>query len=109
MITKKEFCEIFDLLIKQREIDNEFEESMNKCFTDSCGIFLLNSNLWDAALQALAIAANDKYDYISWWVFEDDMKGRLTITEQDGTEYAIHNPEELYDLIYSSLEVNEKQ
>lgn len=102
MITKKEFCEIFDLLIKQREIDNEFEESMHKCFSDSCGIFSLNDKLWTAAVKALSHAVNDEYDYISWWIWEDDMQGRLTITEEDGTEYAIHNPEELYDLIVAS-------
>ena len=41
---------------------------------------------------------NDTDKFIEWWVYEDQMKGELTVIDND-VEYTFHNADELYDYL----------
>ena len=98
MLTKEQFCEVIDLIKKQREADDKFYDGMQMAFPDSYPPMLPNDNLWSALMKSLSYAMNDTAEFIEWWIYEDDMKGELTVTDND-VEYAFHNAEELYDYL----------
>ena len=98
MLTKEQFCEVIDLIKKQRVTDDKFYDGMEMAFPDSYPPILPNDNLWNALIKSLSYAMNDNDNFIEWWVFEDNMEGRLTVTDDTG-EYAFHNAEELYNYL----------
>lgn len=102
MITKEKFCEIIEMFKKQNGNDNNFYEGMKKAFPDSYAPILPTGEIWSAAIKALEAAVGDEYGTIEWWVNEDNMEGRLSITENDGTEYTFKDGGELYDYLVSS-------
>lgn len=98
MLTKEQFCEIIDIIKEQQKADDKFYEGMKMAFPDSYAPLLPNGDLWKATIKSLSYTMNDNDDFIEWWVFEDNMEGRLTVTDDTG-EYAFHNAGELYDYL----------
>ena len=105
MLTKEQFCEIIDIIKKQREADDKFYDGMKMAFPDSYPPMLPNDNLWSALMKSLSYAMNDTAEFIEWWIYEDDMKGELTVTDND-VEYAFHNAGELYDYLVKNNKQN---
>ena len=98
MMTKEQFCEIINLIKKQEEAEDNFDAGMKMAFPESYSPIMPNGNLWSAVVKSLSYAMDDNDDFIEWWLCEDNMKGKLTVTD-NGTEYAFHNAEELYDYL----------
>lgn len=105
MLTKEQFCEIIDIIKEQQKADDKFYEGMKMAFPDSYAPLLPNGDLWKATIKSLSYAMNDNDDFIEWWVFEDNMEGRLTVTDDTG-EYAFHNADELYDYLVKNNKQN---
>jgi len=105
MLTKQQFCEVIDLIKKQREADDKFYDGMQMAFPDSYPPMLPNDNLWNALMKSLSYAMNDTAEFIEWWIYEDDMKGELTVTDND-VKYAFHNADELYDYLFKNNKQN---
>ena len=59
MLTKEQFCEVIDLIKKQREADDKFYDGMQMAFPDSYPPMLPNDNLWSALMKSLSYAMND--------------------------------------------------
>lgn len=108
MLTKEQFCEVIDLIKKQREADDKFYDGMQMAFPDSYPPMLPNDNLWSALMKSLSYAMNDTTEFIEWWVFEDNMEGRLAVTDDTG-EYAFHNAEEFYEYFSKNYNQEEKK
>lgn len=108
MLTKEQFCEIIDIIKEQQKADDKFYEGMKMAFPDSYAPLLPNGNLWKATIKSLSYAMNDNDDFIEWWVFEDNMEGRLTVTDDTG-EYAFHNAEEFYGYFIKNYNQEEKK
>lgn len=98
-ITKKDFCSVMDVLLRQKEKDDCFNNNLQKAFPEMSGCFTNNSLLWDCIIKLLEKLTNDIYHNITWWVYEDEMKGELCIKEKNGEEFTIKTPSELYDFI----------
>lgn len=105
MLTKEQFCDVIDLIKKQREADDKFYDGMQMAFPDSYPPMLSNYNLWSALMKSLSYAMNDTDKFIEWWVYEDQMKGKLTVMDND-VEYAFHNADELYDYLVKNNKQN---
>lgn len=105
MLTKKQFCEVFSLLKKQMEADENFKKGMELACPDNNSPSMPNGNIWDAVIKALQYGMEDEFDTLEWWIYSDGMKGRLTIIDEYGKEYKAKTPEELYDII---LIINDK-
>ena len=85
--------ELFSNVLKK--IDNDF---------GGCLIHNKTITLLEDLLKKLV---NDKYDYISYYLWELDFGKEYkdgVITEADGSIIKLSNPEELYDLIISEQE-----
>ena len=78
---------------------------MQMAFPDSYPPMLSNYNLWSALMKSLSYAMNDTDKFIEWWVYEDQMKGKLTVMDND-VEYAFHNADELYDYLVKNNKQN---
>lgn len=105
MLTKAQFCEVIDLIKKQREADDKFYDGMRMALPDSYPPMLPNYNLWNALMKSLSYAMNDTDKFIEWWVYEDQMKGELTVMDND-VEYTFHNAAELYDYLVKNNKQN---
>lgn len=58
---------------------------------------------YDAAMLVLKEAVNDKYDYISWWLYEGEPDYK--VWSSDNTEeWNLTEPEALYDFIVNECQ-----
>ena len=55
--------------------------------------------------QIIIYGTNDTDKFIEWWVYEDQMKGELTVMDND-VEYTFHNAAELYDYLVKNNKQN---
>ena len=84
MLSKKTFCEALRKIQAQRKRDAQFSEALNLVLS--------------ALLNVLEEAVNDKYDYISWWIY-DSAPDYEVWTEDEKTKWCLKEPEALYDFI----------
>ena len=88
-----------------REQD-EFDNLLHKIDNEFGGGYIYNKPI--AILEdLLRILVNDKYDNISYYMWELDFGKEYkegSITEEDGTPIPLSNASELYDLIMNSQE-----
>lgn len=66
-------------------------------------VFGVNNKFYDAAMLVLKEAVNDKYDYISWWLYEGEPDYK--VWSSDNTEeWNLTEPEALYDFIVNECQ-----
>lgn len=66
-------------------------------------MFGVNNKFYDAAMLVLKEAVNDKYDYISWWLYEGEPDYK--VWSSDNTEeWNLTEPEALYDFIVNECQ-----
>lgn len=86
-----------ELIKEQDNINREFSLALEKV-GDGHFIFGVENKYLDALLMVLKESIGDKYDYISWWLFEDSPDN--IVTSADGLqEWVLDTPEKLYDFI----------
>ena len=71
MITKETFVKALQLIQEQQEINHQFAKALD-LVGDGHYVFGVNNKFYDAAMLVLKEAVNDKYDYISWWLYEGE-------------------------------------
>lgn len=70
---------------------------------NSRNMFGVNNKFYDAAMLVLKEAVNDKYDYISWWLYEGEPDYK--VWSSDNTEeWNLTEPEALYDFIVNECQ-----
>ena len=97
MISKELFCKTISLIQEQEETDAEFSRALDKV-GDGHFIFGVGNKYYEALMLLLKECAHDRYDYISWWLYEGEPDYK--IWETDGSkEWALTTPEALYDFL----------
>ena len=72
-------------------------------FRAESDVFGVNNKFYDAAMLVLKEAVNDKYDYISWWLYEGEPDYK--VWSSDNTEeWNLTEPEALYDFIVNECQ-----
>ncbi len=99
MISKETFCKALELILEQEKTDQEFSDALQKVGKGHF-VFGTENKDFDALMLVLKEGVNDKYDYISWWLYEG--APNYKIWAEDGSkEWVLKEPEALYDYIVS--------
>lgn len=104
MITKEQFLKAIEALQQQDAVDDNFQTHMEAAFPGSYAPIYENI-LWDLSIHLLELAMEDRYEYVSWWVYETDYGKNEEMTNiswtEDGQEKSINltTPEALYDFL----------
>lgn len=112
MITKEEFLKAIEALKQQNVIDDNFQTHMEAAFPGSFAPIYENS-LWALSIHLLELAMEDRYEYVSWWVYETDFGKREDMTEitwtEDGQEKTVNlmTAEALYDFLVDNAKHND--
>ena len=102
MITKETFVKALQLIQEQQEINHQFAKALD-LVGDGHYVFGVNNKFYDAAMLVLKEAVNDKYDYISWWLYEGEPDYK--VWSSDNTEeWNLTEPEALYDFIVNECQ-----
>ena len=97
MITKETFCKALALIKQQEEIDEQISKALD-LVGNGHFVFGTGNRYLEGLLLVLKESVNDKYDYISWWLYEatDD----YTVYESDNSKsWCLKEAEALYDFI----------
>lgn len=97
MISKSTFCSAFSLMKQQEDINQEFTEALEKV-GNGYFAFGTDNKYLEALLMVLKDAMNDKYDYISWWLYEASPEYKVW-SKDEKKEWTLDTPEALYDFI----------
>lgn len=90
-----------DGTVYKAQIDKEHCVIFCKCRKRD--VFGVNNKFYDAAMLVLKEAVNDKYDYISWWLYEGEPDYK--VWSSDNTEeWNLTEPEALYDFIVNECQ-----
>ena len=103
MLSKELFCKALKMIMNQEETDIAFSDALQQVGN---GTFLYGSDnqYRKAALLLLAEAVGDRYDYISWWLYE----GAPDYEVSDDTHtWHLKEPEDLYEFIINNSGITE--
>lgn len=112
MIPKEEFLKAIEALKQQNAIDDNFQTHMEAAFPGSYAPIYENC-LWELSIHLLELAMEDRYEYVSWWVYETDYGKREDMTEiswtEDGQEKSVKltTAEALYDFLVENAKHND--
>lgn len=111
MLTKKQFKKLLDRIIYEEERQQKLDKALQEYApSDFTGFY--DSDLSAFLLEILADLMDDKYDTISWWLWDAPDRGRckddrsctICFKDEDSPEYVIRTPDDLYDyLVLSNL------
>lgn len=94
---KEHFCELIYFIKERIESGRELTKALQKYTGDKDFTGFWASDTFYPLSVWLAKVLNDKDEWISWWMWEDDFgKGGLII-EVDGQPKQVNTAEELYD------------
>ena len=102
MLSKKTFCEALRKIQAQRKRDAQFSEALN-LVGDGHFVFEGGPQLLSALLNVLEEAVNDKYDYISWWLYEG-APDYIVWSGDEKQEWCLKELGDLYDFIQSECQ-----
>lgn len=97
MISKETFCKALRMIKEQSEIYNQVGDAL-ELVCDGHFVFGAFDKCRDALLMVLKEAVNDKYDYISWWLYDESEEYKVW-SEDESKEWCLKEPEALYDFI----------
>ena len=97
MLKKETCCEALRKIQAQRERDKQFSKALT-LVGDGHFVFEGGLLLLAALLDVLKEAVNDKYDYISWWLYDATPDYKVWSTDEK-REWCLKEPEALYDFI----------
>lgn len=112
MISKEEFIKAIEALKQQNAVDDNFHTHMEAAFPGSYAPIYENV-LWALSIHLLELAMEDRYEYVSWWVYETDFGKREDMTEitwtEDGQEKSVNlmTAEALYDFLVDNVKHND--
>lgn len=102
MLSKETFCKALELVLEQERIDNAFSDALQTVGNGHYVFGSPNKN-YEALMLVLKEAVNDRYDYISWWLYEGAPD--YEVSTADGTQtWVLKEPEALYDYIVTECQ-----
>ncbi len=102
MLSKEVFCQALSFLLEQQKTDEDFAHALEKV---GSGYFLYGTGnrYREALLLVLKEGINDRFDYISWWLY-DGPPGFEVWDETAGRKWILREPEALYDFIVNDCQ-----
>lgn len=100
MLTLVEFKEVIDNIKKQEEIDEKFSTAL-ETVCDSWCIYGTKNKKYESLWTLFKQAMNDKYDLISWWLYEE--VEHFIYVHKDKIYYDLTTVESLYDYLNEKL------
>ena len=97
MISKELFCNALRMIVEQEEINRRFAEAL-QLVGNGHYVFGNPNKYYDALLEVLKETVGDRYDYISWWLYEGAPDYKIWSTDES-QEWDLKEPEALYDYI----------
>lgn len=97
VISKETFCKAIQL-IKEQEAVNEKVSKVLNLVGNGHFAFGGGEQYFEALMMVLKEASRDKYDYISWWLY-DAAPDYEVWTDDEKTKWCLKEPEALYDFI----------
>ena len=97
MISKEMFCKALRMIVEQEEINRRFAEAL-QLVGNGHYVFGTPNKYYDALLEVLKETVGDKYDYISWWLYEGAPDYKIWSTDES-QEWDLKEPEALDDYI----------
>ena len=97
MISKELFCKALRMIVEQEEINRRFAEA-RQLVGNGHYVFGNPNKYYDALLEVLKETVGDRYDYISWWLYEGAPDYKIWSTDES-QEWDLKEPEALYDYI----------
>ena len=95
MISKELFCKALRMIVEQEKINHQFEEAL-QMVGNGHFVFGTPNKFYDALLEVLKETVGDRYDYISWWLYEGEPDYEVW-TENETKTWCLKEPEALYD------------
>ena len=96
VLTKEDFCKIIAMIQEQQKKISDFNDALDK-ICDGWPVFDTENKYLEALLLTLKEAIGDKYDYISWWLYEtSDYK---VYSADNKKVWDLKDPKVLYDYI----------
>lgn len=103
MISKECFTNLINLILDTLEKQNLFEDSIDQWFDVSVYGFKPLADLSDKLIEILQKETKDKYDMISWWIYDAPKAGKekdsCILTLENGERFAIYTPDDLYEYL----------
>lgn len=97
MISKETFCKALQLIQEQKCVNEKVSNALG-LVGNGHFIFSGGEQYYEALMLVLKEAACDRYDYISWWLYEGAPDYKVW-TENHQCEWCLKNPDDLYDFI----------
>lgn len=105
MISKETFIKVIEHIQAQERINDQFSEALD-LVCEGWSLYGLKDKYKDALFLVLKEALDDKYDYISWWLYEAADYIVYEKVNDKEKEYDLTQPEALYDFLIHNKEVN---
>ena len=102
MISKEVFCKAIQLIQEQEKTNEEVSASLAKVGSGPY-VFGTENKYYEALMLVLKEALPDKYDYISWWLYEGAPEYKVW-SKDEGKEWCLKEPEVLYDFIMTECQ-----
>ena len=99
MISKELFCKAIRMIVEQEEIDRQFADAL-QMVGNGHYVFGTPNKYYDALMEVLKETVGDKYDYISWWLYEGGPDYEVWSADQSH-KWCLKELEDLYDFIIS--------
>jgi len=100
MISKKEFTKKIKQYIKLNKDIENVDIAMRKLSPDFGGFYL--DTVHELIIDTLQLAMNDKYEWISYWVYELEYgkkANKETVQDKDNKNIPIKTISDLYNMI----------
>ena len=97
MISKETFCKALELIQEQQTVNKKVSDALDMV-GNGYYVFSGGEQYYEALMLVLKEAACDKYDYISWWLYEAAPSYKVW-TEKQLREWCLKDPGDLYDFI----------
>jgi hypothetical protein len=105
MLPREQFVRAIDNIRAQEKRVSEFNEALNK-ICDGFPVYDVNNRYLAGLLDILKYTMDDKYDYISWWLYEAPNAGYTIYWTENGKEVScdLEDINVFYDYLVSEAE-----
>lgn len=94
----KDFLKASNALKKFMNEQDELDNVMKVISPSSTGVVEFGNSFIDDYIRVVEIALDDKYEWFSWFVFENDFGRNKLVVTVEGKEYKICDEEEFYSV-----------
>jgi hypothetical protein len=94
----EDFLKASDALKKFMNEQDELNNVIKVISPSSTGVVEFGNLFIDNYIRVVELVLGDKYEWFSWFVFDNDFGRKGMVVTVDGKEYKISNEQEFYDV-----------